>query len=305
MKRSASRRSSGEDRRRQAPRHRVVQRRSPRRVAVAHHVEDRREGLAQHRARLPAAHQRRAHVVAASGRPTPRAAAMHRAARGWPRPAPPACRRPPRVDQRADQRAGSQRVADRHGVGRCRARQQRRRRFRARTAGAAWCSAGRRCPWRRRRSRAAPGRGRRSARRWPALLPPSSRRRGRSAARRGPTARPMRRRAGGRHQRHAGSSTSASPMAAAPISTGSDRPARRVAEAGHRAREQRLAGQRGERRLLRRLPDTGSPHTSASAAFHAHTATGKLKAEMTPTTPSGCQVSIMRWPGRSVAMVRP
>jgi hypothetical protein len=39
----------------------------------------------------------------------------------------------------------------------------------------------------------------------------------------------------------------------------------------------------------------GSPQTSASAAFHAHTATGKLKAEMTPTTPSGCQVSIIRW----------
>ena len=50
---------------------------------------------------------------------------------------------------------------------------------------------------------------------------------------------------------------------------------------------------------------TGSPHTTASAAFHDHTATGKLKAEITPHTPSGCQVSIMRWPGRSVAIVRP
>jgi hypothetical protein len=48
-----------------------------------------------------------------------------------------------------------------------------------------------------------------------------------------------------------------------------------------------------------------SPQTSASAAFHAQTATGKLKALMMPTTPSGCHVSIMRWPGRSVAMVRP
>ncbi len=26
---------------------------------------------------------------------------------------------------------------------------------------------------------------------------------------------------------------------------------------------------------------------------------------MTPTGPSGCQVSIIRWPGRSLAMVRP
>ena len=49
---------------------------------------------------------------------------------------------------------------------------------------------------------------------------------------------------------------------------------------------------------------TVSPHTRASAVFHDQTATGKLKAEMTPTTPSGCQVSISRWPGRSEAMVR-
>lgn len=50
---------------------------------------------------------------------------------------------------------------------------------------------------------------------------------------------------------------------------------------------------------------TGSPHTRASAAFHAHTATGKLNAVITPTTPSGCQVSSSRCPGRSDAMVRP
>ena len=39
---------------------------------------------------------------------------------------------------------------------------------------------------------------------------------------------------------------------------------------------------------------TELPHTSASAAFHDHTATGKLNAEITPTTPSGCHVSIIR-----------
>ena len=50
---------------------------------------------------------------------------------------------------------------------------------------------------------------------------------------------------------------------------------------------------------------TALPHTSARAVFHAHTATGKLKALITPTTPSGCQVSRMWWPGRSEAMVRP
>ena len=50
---------------------------------------------------------------------------------------------------------------------------------------------------------------------------------------------------------------------------------------------------------------TLSPHTKASAAFHDHTATGKLNAEMTATTPAGCQVSIIRWCLRSVAMVSP
>ena len=50
---------------------------------------------------------------------------------------------------------------------------------------------------------------------------------------------------------------------------------------------------------------TVSPQTRASAVFHAHTATGKLNAEMTPTTPLGCQVSMSRWPGLSEGMVRP
>ncbi|MNP11357.1 hypothetical protein D3C76_1035400 [compost metagenome] len=50
---------------------------------------------------------------------------------------------------------------------------------------------------------------------------------------------------------------------------------------------------------------TGLPQTSASVAFQAQTATGKLNALITPTTPSGCQVSRMWWPGRSEAMVRP
>ena len=50
---------------------------------------------------------------------------------------------------------------------------------------------------------------------------------------------------------------------------------------------------------------TGSPQTSASAAFQDQTATGKLKAEMIAHGPSGCQVSVMRWPGRSEAMARP
>jgi hypothetical protein len=47
------------------------------------------------------------------------------------------------------------------------------------------------------------------------------------------------------------------------------------------------------------------PHTSARAAFHDQTATGKLKAVMMPVTPRGCQVSNMRWSARSLAMVKP
>ena len=43
----------------------------------------------------------------------------------------------------------------------------------------------------------------------------------------------------------------------------------------------------------------------ASAAFHAHTATGKLNALITSTGPSGCHCSIIRWLGRSLAMVSP
>ena len=50
---------------------------------------------------------------------------------------------------------------------------------------------------------------------------------------------------------------------------------------------------------------TGSPQTRATAVFHDQTAAGKLKALITPTTPSGCQVSISRWPGRSEGIVRP
>ena len=50
---------------------------------------------------------------------------------------------------------------------------------------------------------------------------------------------------------------------------------------------------------------TVSPQTAAIAAFHDQTATGKLKAVITPIGPSGCHCSIIRWPGRSDAMVRP
>ncbi len=50
---------------------------------------------------------------------------------------------------------------------------------------------------------------------------------------------------------------------------------------------------------------TVSPQMSASAAFHAHTAIGKLNAVTTATGPSGCQRSSMWWRARSEAIVRP
>jgi hypothetical protein len=48
-----------------------------------------------------------------------------------------------------------------------------------------------------------------------------------------------------------------------------------------------------------------SPHTAASAAFQAHTATGKLKAVMIPIVPSGCHCSYMRCRARSECIVDP
>lgn len=81
---------------------------------------------------------------------------------------------------------------------------------------------------------------------------------------------------------------------------------RRIAAEGPRGTlEQCLAGQCGEGVFSEGFQTTELPQTSASAVFHDHTATGKLNALITPTTPSGCQVSRMWWPGRSDAMVRP
>ena len=48
-----------------------------------------------------------------------------------------------------------------------------------------------------------------------------------------------------------------------------------------------------------------SPQTAASMAFQAQTATGKLKAVMMPTGPSGCHCSYIRCCGRSECIVRP
>ena len=46
--------------------------------------------------------------------------------------------------------------------------------------------------------------------------------------------------------------------------------------------------------LLAGFQTTASPQTAARALFQLQTATGKLKAEITPTTPSGCHCSYIR-----------
>ena len=48
-----------------------------------------------------------------------------------------------------------------------------------------------------------------------------------------------------------------------------------------------------------------SPATAAIAAFHDHTATGKLNAVMIPTVPSGCHCSRIVCSGRSECIDSP
>ena len=171
-----------------------------------------------------------------------------------------------------------------------RASERRRRRSRARTAGAAWCSAGPRCPSPRTRSRAASGRGRPTGRR--------SRRccrrargstRPKRAATRGPTWPAHRRRAGRRDERDA-------VVVDQRLARGRGRRSARrdrsfgAAPNSRAARSNRLCVASAVSGVFSDgFQTTVSPQTSASAAFHAQTATGKLNAEMTPTTPSGCQ----------------
>ncbi len=138
-----------------------------------------------------------------------------------------------------------------------------------------------------------------------ALLPPSSSTaRAKRAASRGATARPMAVDPVAETSGTSGCSTRASPISRPPTSTlesPSGASPKRAAARSNRAWTARaVSGVFSEG-----FQTTGSPQTRASAAFQDHTATGKLKAEITPTTPSGCQVSIIRCCGRSVAMARP
>ena len=139
-----------------------------------------------------------------------------------------------------------------------------------------------------------------------ALLPPSSRiGRPNRAATFGPTIEPMRvepvaETIGTRFE-----ATSASPIAGPPMTSWA-RPSGASGPKRLRARSKIFIVASAESGVFSDgFQITGSPQTSASAAFQDQTATGKLKAEMIAHGPSGCQVSVMRWPGRSEAMARP
>ncbi len=137
------------------------------------------------------------------------------------------------------------------------------------------------------------------------LLPPnSSKVRPKRWATRGASALPMRVEPVALTRGTRRSSASASPMSAPPMTTAlrlSGTPPAFAAAASSRAWQARaVSGVFSDG-----FHTSALPQTSASAAFHDHTAAGKLNALMMPTTPSGCQVSIMRWPGRSEAIVSP
>src|SRR5574340_214919 len=139
-----------------------------------------------------------------------------------------------------------------------------------------------------------------------ALLPPSSsRQRPNRAATLGPTARPIRVDPVDDSSATRGSSTSRAPTSAGPISTcasaaGASAPKRCRARSNSAWVASAASGV-----FSLGFQTTALPHTSASAAFQAQTATGKLNAVTTPTTPSGCHCSIIRCPGRSLAIVSP
>ena len=138
-----------------------------------------------------------------------------------------------------------------------------------------------------------------------ALLPPSSRiGRAKRSATFTATSRPMRVEPVAETMGTSGLATSASPTSRPPLtiwsrSAGAS-PKRATARSKIRWQASAVSGVFSDGFQI-----TGSPQTSARAAFHDQTATGKLKAEITAQGPIGCQVSRIAWPGRSDAMVRP
>ena len=138
-----------------------------------------------------------------------------------------------------------------------------------------------------------------------ALLPPSSiMARANLPARRGATDRPMAVEPVADTRRTRASSTSVSPSSRPP-KTKPHNPAGTAPKRAAARRNRACVASAVSGVFSDGFQTKPSPQTSASAAFQAHTATGKLKLVMIPTTPRGCHVSIIRWPARSVAIVSP
>ncbi|MNV76688.1 hypothetical protein D3C71_1700580 [compost metagenome] len=126
-----------------------------------------------------------------------------------------------------------------------------------------------------------------------ALLPPSSRMlRPKRAATLGPTSRPMRVLPVALTSGTRGSSTMASPASRPPI-TSCAKPAGASPKAFRAFSNNAWQARAVSGVFSDGFHTTELPATRARAVFQAHTATGKLKALITPTTPSGCQVSRM------------
>ncbi|MNK95660.1 hypothetical protein D3C87_1159070 [compost metagenome] len=138
-----------------------------------------------------------------------------------------------------------------------------------------------------------------------ALLPPSSRMvRLNRPAQAMPTSRPMRVEPVALISRTAGCCTSCAPSVRPPGST-THRPACWGAASSNTRSSSACAASAHSGVFSDGFQTTPLPQTSASAAFHAHTATGKLNAEITPHSPNGCQVSRIACAGRSEAIVSP
>ena len=273
----------GEDARRQALRHAVVEGDGLVEVVVGERVQDRRErlgaddvGLRRHRDDRRTGVERVGGFVGQGALAAGDDLAAVVAGGGRARPASGRRTRRRSAGRRACPRRAGRRSAARRRPGRC-ARRARRGSNDARSGAAATCTAGRRCPRPRRRCRAAPGRGRRMARRSPRCCRPARGSSGRSDRRR--PARPGAPSPSSRWPTRSAPpswATSAAPTSAPPSSTWlrwSGAPVSAAARSNNALQASAVSGV-----LSLGFQITGLPHTSASAAFHDHTATGKLKA---------------------------
>ena len=182
-----------------------------------------------------------------------------------------------------------------------------RRLVRARTVGADWCSADPRCLPPRTRWRATPGRDRPTRHDHRVVAAQFENAFAEARGNLGAHCAAHARRSGGRDDAHiVAGSTSASPMTAVPITT-CDSACGASPKRAQRARR-RSAGSPAPTSgvFSDGFQITGSPQTSASAAFQHHTATGKLNARDYAAHAGRMPASrASRWPGRSDAIVKP